>query len=592
MKRISIYRLPLLLLAVSWITSCDLIDMKPKGSITDDSYWTKVEDLELYSNGLYDFLPGPDAWAEQGSDNFVKNNMIPILFNTMNQESASGGWGWGDVRRCNYFLQRAEKVEGNPAEVNKYIAEARFFRGLVYYGKIQRYGDVPWYDTDIKTSDYELLQQKRNDRDEVLAKIIDDLTFAIQWLPEKESAVLGRLHKDAARTQLARICLYYGTYMKYHGEPGKGEITPDKLLRKVIELTDEVITSGRYEIVRGDDKGCDQLSLEGYPLYYSNQFTQNDLSNNKENILARYYEEGKLTHQTGRQVGENGMGLSKDFVESFLMKDGTPIYNDGSGYLGDENLGDEFVGRDPRIYQIIDNPHKPYRVKNGERQLNTLPSVDNSKGVTGYPCVKYRSANERQESANNTSYDWFVYRYAEVLLMNAEAHAELGTCTQEVLDRTVNKLRDRVEMARMTTSPVVDAQPIDYGYTISPLIYEIRRERRIELVAEGHRFDDLKRWNAMKLLENPKTMMGIRITPSIRDAYKEANVTFGGESGRPIAEYQGKTYLYQYPGSDLHNPGRKWTKDDKRWLAPIPKDQLLLNPNLTQNPGWEGVSGK
>ncbi len=591
MKRITIQQLCLILLLSAWGTGCDLIDMSPKGVITDKSYWSKVEDLELYANGLYGYLPRPTAHGDEGSDNFVKNNKVAILFDNMNQESASGGWSWGDIGSCNYFLQRVGNVKGDEKEINKYTAEVRFFRGLLYYNKIKRYGDVPWYETDLKTNDEELLTKPRDKRDEVLGKIIEDMEYAIRWLPEKENAVLGRLHKDAARTQLARICLYYGTYMKYHGQSGSGDLTPNNLLKKVVKLTDDIMATGRYEIVQGSDQGCDQLSFPDYPLYYSNQFTQRDLSTNKENILARYYTEGVLTHETGRQVGENGVGLSKDFVESFLMKDGTPIYNPESGYKGDENLGDEFVDRDPRIYQIIDNPHKPYRVKNGERYVNELPSVDNVRGVTGYPCVKYRSANEKQENARNTYYDWFIYRYAEVLLMNAEAHAELGSCTQPILDKTINKLRDRVEMAHLTVNPTVDAAPVNYGYTISPLLYEIRRERRIELIAEGRRFDDLQRWNAMTLLENPKTMLGIRITPSVREAYKKANTTFGPDA-RPTIEYQGKTYLYQYPGTSLQNNGRKWTKDDKRWLFPIPKDQLILNRNLTQNPGWEGVSGK
>ena len=168
-----------------------------------------------------------------------------------------------------------------------------------------------------------------------------------------------------------------------------------------------------------------------------------------------------------------------------------------------------------------------------------------------------------------------------------EANAELGQCTQAVLDQTINLLRDRVDMPHLTTTPVADPAAINYGYSVSPLIYEIRRERRIELIAEGFRLDDLKRWNGMTALENPKTMFGVRVTDAVREQYKPGNITFGGEDGRPVIEYQGKTYLYQYPSKSLNDAGRKWSADDKRWLSPLPTDELTLNPNLEQNPGWK-----
>ena len=573
------------------LTSCEnFTDISPLDSFTDESYWNTPNDLKLYANGLYGLMSGPTATGDSQSDNIVTNSYNSYLFNEITKPTSAGsgnGWYWNDIRSCNYFLQRYEKVQGDKAEINKYVAEVRFFRSLLYYNKIQMFGDVPWYETDLNTGDTEELYKGRDSRDMVLGKVIEDLEFAIANLPEKGNEESGRINKDAARTQLARVCLYYGTYKKYHNETTTGTLTSEYLLDKAADLTDDIITSGKYEIVKGQDTGCGQQAFEGYPLYYQNQFVQEDLSTNKEAILCRYYESGVLTHETGRQVSQNGMGLSKDFVESFLMKDGTPIYNTGSGYQGDDNQDAEFANRDPRIYQIIDNKNRPFTVQNGKRESH-VGNVNSNQGVTGYPCVKFRSADTKQAEARNTTYDWFVYRYAEVLLINAEAKAELGTCTQEVLDNTINKLRDRVEMAHLTTNPVADAKPINYGYELSNLLYEIRRERRIELVAEGFRMDDLRRWNAMTLLENPKTMFGLKVTPEIEAIYKVQNVSFDGESGRPTIEFEGARYLYQYKGQkELNDAGRKWSADDRRWLYPIPTNELVLNKNLTQNKGWE-----
>ena len=298
--------------------------------------------------------------------------------------------------------------------------------------------------------------------------------------------------------------------------------------------------------------------------------------------MARFYETGVLTHETGRQAGGNGMGLSKDFIESFLMKDGTPIYNEGSGYEGDDNLEEEIANRDPRLYQLIDNNHKPFWLRNNKQVQNKMPDCSVSGGVTGYPCTKFHSADETQWQARNTSYDWFIYRYAEVLLINAEANAELGTCTQAVLDKTINQLRDRVGMAHLTVNPVADQKPINYGYELPNLLYEIRRERRIELVGEGFRMDDLKRWNAMKLLENPLTTLGIRVTDKVKEQYNGI-YAFDNSNTRV---YNGKTYLRIYAESYDDAAGRKWSDNDRRWLYPLPIDQLALNKNLTQNPGW------
>ena len=565
-------------------TACDVTDKSPIDSLTDASYWRTVQDLKFYANGLYGNLDAPSVTKDNTSDNCVTTSYSSWLFNESSVPATAGsaGWIWGNIRTCNFFLQRYETVSGTESEINQYVAEVRFFRALDYFGKIKAFGDVPWYEKDLQTTDKDELYKARDSKDFVLGKIIEDLEFAITWLPDLGKQESGRLTKDAARTQLARVCLYYGTYKKYHNESGPP--TSGELLSKAITLTNEIMNSNNYAIVKGTDVGCGQLPFEGYPLYYSNQFVQEDLSSNKETILARYYEDGVLMHQTGRQAGSSGTGLSKDFVESFLCTDGLPI-SVSKMYKGDESLEDEFVNRDPRMYQIIDNRNKPFTIINGEQQVNPFPACGANDAVTGYPCVKFRSPLQAQWEANKTTYDWFVYRYAEVLLINAEAHAELGTCTQEVLDRTVNQLRDRVGMPHMTTSPVADPAAIDYGYEVTPLIYEIRRERRIELVTEGHRLDDLKRWNAMKVFENPKTMLGIRITDAVRKLY-EGNVVFGGADGRPTVEYQGKTYLFQYPSKSLDDPGRKWSPNDKRWFSPLPTDELTLNPNLKQNPGW------
>ncbi|MDL2256479.1 RagB/SusD family nutrient uptake outer membrane protein [Parabacteroides sp. OttesenSCG-928-K15] len=575
---------------IGLMSSCSVTDIDPIDSLTDQSYWRSVADLQMYAEGFYGNLSAPDQALDTRSDDRLSTTYNSWLYDeaTLPTSASSAGWSWTNLRNLNFYMARYEKVEGDAAAINKWTAVIRFFRALDYYGKIRTFGDVPWYDKDLATSDAENLYKARDSYDLILTKIIEDLEFAIAHLPEKNETKSGELNKDAARTQLSRVCLYYGTFKKYHGVSTSP--TSNELLTKAAAVAYDVMSSGRYAIVKGTDAGASQKSFEGFPLYYSNQFTQEDLANNAECILPRIYVADVLMHQLGRQAGSNG--FTKDFAESYLCKDGLPIANSPL-YQGDETLDTEMTNRDPRMYQTIDNIHRPFSVQSdGEQQVNhsvynenaSAPSVAGSSSVTGYPVVKFRSADPAQFEASRSTYDWFVYRYAEVLLNYAEAKYELGQCTQEVLDQTINLLRDRVEMPHLTVNPVADKAAVNYGYDVTPLLYEIRRERRVELAAEGFRYDDIIRWKATKLFENPKTVLGIRVTDAVIALYQDG--TFGGTNGRQLATYDGKQYVRPY-AKDLNDASRAWKANDRRFLSPLPLDELLLNPNLKQNPGWE-----
>ena len=570
------------------LTACDdVIDLKPLDSFTDESYWTSVDDLRNYANRFYTNLAAPSSTYDEQSDNRVPANYDAWLYNEYTLDRA-GDWNWENIRNLNFFMNRYQRVVASEADINAQVAVIRFFRALDYFGKIKSYGDVPWYEKDLTDGDQEELFKGRDSRDFVLGKVIEDLEFAIQWLPEKAAAGKGALSKDAARTQLSRVCLYYGTFKKYHNVGG----TPSSqdLLQKAANNALAVMNTGNYAIVQGADNGCGMVSFEGYPMYYQNQFVQEDLDGNKEAILYREYKDGVLMHQTGRQ--DAAPGFSKDFIESFLCKDGKPIAISDL-YQGDETLDIELTNRDPRLYQIVDNVKRPWAVQaDGTIELHrsafdltaSAPDPSASMSVTGYLNTKHLSADPTQWVASSTTYDFMVYRYAEVLLNYAEAMYELDQMSQDVLDKTINVIRDRVGMPHLTMSVgFTDPNWPNYGYEVAPLLQEIRRERRIELVAEGFRYDDIIRWKAVKLFENPKTVLGMRVTDKVISLYQEG--TFGGDKGRALVEYEGKTYVRPY-SKDLNDAGRKWSADDKRFLNPISKNVMLINPNITQNPGW------
>ena len=577
------------------MSSCDATDLKPWNNMTDASYWHTVTDLQLYANGLLGNFGGATAYGDDVSDLMVQNSADAYLFGNVSINTVGSDWDWGLIRRCNFFLNRYEQVEGDEAAINQYVAEVRFVRANRYFTLIRLYGDVPWFDVDLQTTDTEELYKGRDPRNFVLGKIIEDLEFASQWCVESKTS--GRPTKDAALQQLARVCLYYGTYMKYHNEQESNGISSQYLLEKARDASKKIMDSGKYSIVKAANPS-ETKNFAEWPLPYSNLFVQDDLSGCAEAVMARYYEYPTLTHEVGRQAGSSGFGLSKAFADCYLMANGKPIANAGSGYHGDNTLEEEIQDRDPRMWQTIATSRRPNWTSAGsaaDQQMTPWDwagTIGQTSGVTGYAVEKFHSSNMAQWQAQSSDFDWFIYRYAEVLLINAEANYELGTCTQAVLDATINKLRDRVDMAHLTTSPEVDAAAWDYGYSVAPLLYEIRRERAVELINEGFRMDDLKRWNAMKLLENPMTMVGVRITDDSKAFYEDPNnggATIG-TGGRETITLNGKTYLRCFSNTDMYSDGRKWTANDKRWLYPIPETQMdlykLHGTPLTQNPGW------
>lgn len=570
-------------------TACDVTNTVPEDAITDLNYWTKVADLKQFANSFYTTLSGPSQWLDDTSDNAVSNSPKDWLFNNAIVPGSGGEWAtsnWANIRNLNYFLGRYQTVEGDEGEINQYVGEIRFFRAHEYFNKVKTFGDVPWIDKDLTTADTELLMKARDPRSFVIDKIIEDLTFAANNMKKPADLEKGRLNRYAALQLLARVALYEGTWMKYRNISGW-----ETYLQKAVEASSTIMNEGNYAIVKGNAP----FKFEGFPLYYRQQFIQEDLSTNAECVLARIYQKDLLMHGLSRSVNETGWGISKDFIEDFLCIDGKPITLSDQ-YQGDETFLLEMQNRDPRLRNMVDNPMLPYFLDGTTPISYPVTSIAVNQCPTGYMASKFRDPVPAQNEANQTTYDWYVFRYAEVLLINAEAKAELGTITQQDLDKTINQLRARLDepgkfvMGRLTMNPPVDPLATvngapRYGYTISSLLYEIRRERRIELAFEGFRWDDIVRWKAGKLIENPKTMLGITVNEEVEQHYTIHNGgtnPFTSRTFYQLTDWDGKTkkLLKVYD-----NMSRTW--DDRLYLKPLPIDQLQLNDNLTQNPGWE-----
>lgn len=549
------------LFIVPLFTSCaDMLDLYPEDSVSDENFWKSEQDLELFANGFYGILPGAQGpGADDQSDCYVNEKPNTWLFNQETIPTSGGGWSsgdWGNIRSANYFMARYTRVSGNKENINRQVAVVRFFRAWEYFYKIRRFGDVPWYETELNV-DSEELYKGRDSRKDVFVHILEDLDFAIEHLPDANSVSTGRMHKAAALAFKSRVCLYEATYRKYHG---LGDY--EHLLREASDAAWQIIDSGRYAIWSNEKPKTD----------YYNLFIQEDLSSNSECIMPRVYEAKLLMHNNTRQLEESYTGMSRAMFEQYLCADGLPTAV--SPHYGSEAAMpiDELAKRDPRLAQSIDNPNLPFKLLgDGTPSFNAVPSLDTKYCTTGYHVMKYHSPDPEQWNIGLSTLDVFIFRYAEVLLNYAESKAELGECDQNVLDVTINQLRDRVEMPHLTIEVgFEDPNWPNYGYELTPLLYEIRRERAVELLGEGFRWDDIVRWKAGKLLENPKTMLGMKVSNQLKEAY--------GDFPRTLDE---EGYLVVYPDKK----SRVW--DDKLYLHPLPIDETTMNPNLLpNNPGW------
>ena len=615
------------------LPSCndDFMERYPQDQLTDESFWKTETDIKLMLNSLYPLyiIGHQSGWAQDKSpalnvtgsplmygdvysDNCVKTGNE---FRSMAGElivptdaTAASGWYWWNLRKVNFFLNRYDRADISQEKKNAYAAEAYFFKAWDYYQKVVLFGDVPWITRDLNV-DSEELYAARTPRVEVMDSVLMCINKAIEWLPTKENQESERLNKDQANFLKARICLFEGTFRKYHTELGLQE-SANKWLEEAVKACEALL--GKYSLYKNGEKT------------YWKMFTATDVSGNPEVILARNYLENKVGHAAQRYFNQNhdnrqSMGATRGLVDEYLCIDGRPIYIGGSENSYEKNPN--FVGygkwtelenRDPRLTQTICRPGEYVTIYKGgvldiEKNGITYPGLsysDRGSTVTGYRVIKHWMGDMVEENRTLNGIQAAIeFRYAELLLNYAEAKYELnGTLSQADVDLTINALRERAgfDFSKYPTAKLtVGQEPADprldkiyaekLDYAVSPLLREIRRERRVELAIENHRYEDLMRWKAGNLLTVPFRGMNFLAVQDLYDGSHTANpeTAVKVELGKTVfADEDG--FVICYPKSPYQNTVKgtlPW--EDYRYYWPIPKEELVMNPNLVQNKGWE-----
>jgi len=578
----------LVIIATILFLGCNngFMERYPLDSISNETFWNSENDLIVYNNSLYNLMKDDNKvpilighgtydigrwFLDEFSDNYgstePRHNYYHAVrsgkHNIPSSPEFYGYKGWDFVRACNVGLENYNNADIGQSTIDKYAGEARLFRGLFYADKVSKFGDVPWIEKELNI-DSEELYAERTPREEAMEKVLADLNFACEKLPADwgDGNAPGRLNRWAALHEKSRVCLFEGTWRKYHGGTNA-----NMWLQEAADAAKELIEDGPYKLyVTGDIKND-----------YNASHRSNDLSGNPEIIHWRKYEMGVITNQAMGYFGYTG-GATKSMVEDYLCTDGLPITLSPL-YQGDEVYEDIFENRDPRLRQTILHPNdQSYYNYDGSSAYSyprVLGMIGGISTNTGYHVIKNYEYSRISKAYNTEETPALILRLGEALLNYAEAKAELGTIIQADLDMSINKLRDRVGMPHMDLNNIpVDPRYVNNG--VSPLIIEIRRERRVELFLEGFRYDDLRRWKQGKKLEIP--VLGMRWDDAARARFDPENKAL--VKTRTIS---GIEYIDVYLGTDWANPV---FDESKHYLWPIPISDLSRNPNIGQNPGW------
>lgn len=552
----------------------DFLERIPLDQVTSEVYFAKPNDLKAYVNNYYSntFFP---RYNNHGND-FDSDNQISSIVDRRLEGtltiSSSGSIGFGNVRSINYFFDHYKKVEENYAfaDYKQYLGEAYFFKALIYFGLLQRYGDIQWLDSELGTSSPELYRP-RDPRDYVADRIISALDTAALYLTADKTNGAARVNKWMALLIQSRVALYEGTWQKYHNgtEFGVSSPQPEKYFNKVVEATSKIMESGLYNIYSTGKPASD----------YKDLFSLMDYTSNVEVMFWRKYDNelsrgnNNFTNDRNfRMETPTSKTMTKEMVDSYLCTDGKPISGNPL-FQGYTTLEQEVQNRDPRFKQTIATRDQVWKIlTNGTTQTwqevySKLNSSADYNAPTGYIIQKGYNPDVRFHVQQYEETPSILYRYAEVLLNYIEAKAELGSITQNDIDLTIKKLRDRVAMPNLILANISVDPNWDFP-ALSPIINEVRRERRVELVGEGFRWNDIARWAAADELIVKKRPKGFLASQIAQNPF-------------PVDQ---NGFLDPFKNAIPNGYGFKVNRD---YLSPIPENEIVLNPKLNQNPGWK-----
>lgn len=607
MKKL-IYISSLIILLSSCLNN-DFLERRPLGDPTSETVFVSYENFKTYAWSFYTTFPLTE-YGEIETDNISYNSTaedsespwIKGLY-VVPADTKDTPWeGYTDIRGINLML---DHIDGSPmSDVEKahWRSVGYFFRAYQYFKLLSAYGGIPWIDHVLADSETDIIFGKRDSRDFIAGKILEELQYAEKNI-NLEGDGENTITPTIVQALLSRFCLFEGTWRKYH------------------KLNDS-------EIYFNECKRASQEVLKTNAILHSDYdalFNSLDLKGMDGILLYKPYSVAAgVTHgvSAGGETAISYFNVTRDMVDTYLCSDGKTI-GKSTQFLGDKDMHDEFTDRDLRLWLHVTPPYRVTRLGGGawgsawefndkpqdrrfidifetlipdERRkrlpfrsgfeggiLGVVPHYPfNEEGQAwyvsefGYNNWKFHNAHKNIAS-DKEEVDQPIFRLAEVMLNYAEVMVELGEFTQAIADQTINTIRTRANVAAMVVAdiddsfdPARDMGSVDYSgdYAVSSILWEVRRERRVELFSENFRFDDLRRWK--KCHYSMKKKLGQWVEKTDFPAGTKVAIDGGADEG----------YLEFHP-----EWSHKWS--EHYYLYPIPNGQIVLNQNLEQNPGWK-----
>jgi len=629
------------LFAVTAFTACNdsFLEYKPQTSLTEETAFISNDNFKTYAWGLYDIfgtslqrqyidvnntgyltMATGDVQANylyDASGTNVQNNVWQWN-NITSTTNTDNSWDFSYIRRVNIMLRNVDASSMTDAQKEHWRSVGYFFRAYRYYELLARYGDVPWLENVVSDTDENVLYASRTSRDEVAANILKNLQYAEQHIAGSSDGK-NTINQNCVRALMSRFCLFEGTWRKYHNLGSADTYLNEcKRVSEALMTAFPTIATKYVDVWSSDNLG----TVAGIILY--------------KECLADLIMSGMPRAERGGSVKT---AMHARTIGRYLCQDGKPIATSplykGAGATASVN--DEFMNRDHRLYWRCIPPYKTNKgngvavttanantwwtdgmdakdryyidymnkINDSNHQfplrtwqpqfLSRVPMIQTSSHSWGpmrnyggyYLYMLYNTYNETaiQAGGQFAVSDFPLFHIEEVMLNYAEVMYELGQFTQTIADNTINRLRKRANVADMKVSDITSSFDPDRDPKVDPIAWEIRRERMVELMGEGFGYYDIRRWNRADYFMNMRPL-GVRVAAAERSDYFGSASTFITASdvnaaASVTADDIGRVVCV----GDFMKQGKGWK--DTYYLSPIPKTEMILNSNLTQNPGWD-----
>ena len=603
------------LLACIFLLSCnkEVLDRPPLDRIIDseDGFWRNEDDVRLYANAFYpnyfngyntsftvDYTPvrgytfNDDLTGKNVQSNFESS--VPTSRGSTSEVAAWMGeyagptWDFAWVRKSNILIDRLDNVAKpnlTDAAYKHWMAVARFFRGFEYSRLVSVFGDVPYFDKVVENTDLTTLYKDRDSRGVVMDKVYDDFKYVLENIRETDGTQY--LNRYIAAGFISRFMLFEGTFQHYHGLDAT---RAKKYLEFAVDAAWLVINSNKYNFSRD----------------FKTIFSSDNLAGHPEVLLYRAYDAAvTITHSIGSyQNGTEVVGVDANLVliKSFLANDGKPWQNSAVPNASSFAIADLVKTRDPR-----------FEASFVDKTLASSATLLYGYKFASREAITYigRAYPPAWGSNTNTS-DAPVMRLAEVVLNWIEAKAVLAqymggpAVTQADLDKSVNAIRNRPIDATAVAKGVVKTAPLTLATIpddptkdadVPDLIWEIRRERRMEFVFEHTRLLDLKRWKKLSNMNystNPDYFLGpwVNVQTEIPSYLTTANINkirVKKEDGT-IVTWNGSNASSMIGFWMVENASNRNAFTNKSYMAPVGQSQIIQYEEkgfkLTQTAGW------